>query len=109
MSLQTLRAWDEGKIDLETDWGHSILSGFSVIPLKPLIGVGKDKEPGKEFQGYFRILLGRDGGYCVSVVANERRRCVKEREGKKKICVLWKPDMVAEKVKGVNVTSKVLH
>lgn len=99
MSLQTLRAWDEGKIDLETDWGHSKLSGFSMILLRPLIGVGKDKEPGKEFQGYFRISAGRDGGYCVSVVPNERRRCVKESEREKKICVLWKPDMEAEKAR----------
>ena len=88
--------------------GHSIVSDFSVILLKTLIGIGKDKESGKEFQGYFRISAGRDGGYCVSAVPNERR-CVKEREKKKKICVLWKPDMVAEKAKGVNVTSKVLH
>ena len=28
---------------------------------------------------------------------------------RRKIYVLWKPDMVAEKAKGVNVTSKVLH
>ena len=66
--------------------GHSIVSGFSVILLKPLIGVGKDKESGKEFQGFFRISAGRDGGYCVSAVPN-KRRCVKERE-KKNLCAV---------------------
>ena len=67
--------------------GHSIVSDFSVILLKTLIGIGKDKESGKEFQGYFRISAGRDGGYCVSAVPNERR-CVKEREKKKNLCAV---------------------
>lgn len=66
------------------DCGHSIVSGFSVILLKPLIGVGKDKESGKEFQGYFRISAGKDRGYFVSAVPNKRRRCIKEIEEKKK-------------------------
>lgn len=68
------------------DCGHSIVSGFSVILLKPLIGVGKDKESGKEFQGYFRISAGKDRGYFVSAVPNKRRRCIKEIEEKKNLC-----------------------
>ena len=50
-------------------------------------------------------LEGMEG--IVSLLCQTKEDALKRE--RRKIFVLWKPDMVAEKAKGVNVTSKVLH
>lgn len=70
------------------------------------MGGGSHREPGKEFQGFFRISTEKGCTYIVPDMPKERRGYIKET---KKNCVLWKPAMVAEKGKGVDVISEILH
>lgn len=107
MSLMRLFIWDWGKKGLEIYPGAT---AYSVVlecsPSAQLMGGGIHQESGKEFQGFFRISTEKGWGYIVSDVPKERRGYIKKR---KKNCVLWKLAMVAEKGKGVDVISEILH
>lgn len=107
MSLMRLFIWDWGKKGLEIYPGATV---YSVVlecsPSAQLMGGGIHQESGKEFQGFFRISTEKGWGYIVSDVPKERRGYIKKR---KKNCVLWKLAMVAEKGKGVDVISEILH
>lgn len=108
MSLMRLFIWDWGKKGLEIYPGAIV---YSVIlecsPSAPLVGGGSHREPGKEFQGFFRISTEKGWAYIVPDMPKKRSGYIKER--KKKKSVLWKPAMVAEKGKGVDVISEILH
>lgn len=61
-------------------WGHSVFSCPECSPSAPLVGGGSHGEPGKEFQGFFRISTEKGCAYIVPDMPKERRGYIKERK-----------------------------